>query len=233
MKQELGKVEKSAGKLSAARDKANRKVESLREKLNSLNFSAEDYDALEQEYNDVVTRVNDLRSSVDTLSAQLESRLAFQYSDPVVGFDRSKVKGIVAKLINVKDQKHSTALEVVAGGKLHQVVVDEAITGKALLNNGKLTRRTTIIPLDKIRPRQVSHAACKKATSIAESHSSKANPAIDLVGFNEEVRNAVEYVFGSSFVVDGTKPANQICDATKTRTVTLEGDVYDPSGKCV
>jgi structural maintenance of chromosome 2 len=26
------------------------------------------------------------------------------------------------------------------------------------------------------------------------------------------------------------KAANQICDATKTRTVTLEGDVYDPSG---
>jgi len=24
--------------------------------------------------------------------------------------------------------------------------------------------------------------------------------------------------------------ANKICDATKTRTVTLDGDVYDPSG---
>jgi structural maintenance of chromosome 2 len=40
----------------------------------------------------------------------------------------------------------------------------------------------------------------------------------------------MEYVFGSTLVVDGMKAANQICDATKTRTVTLDGDVYDPSG---
>jgi len=31
-------------------------------------------------------------------------------------------------------------------------------------------------------------------------------------------------------VVDGMKAANSICDATRTRTVTLEGDVYNPSG---
>jgi structural maintenance of chromosome 2 len=57
-----------------------------------------------------------------------------------------------------------------------------------------------------------------------------AQPVIELVGFDEEVRSAVEYVFGSTIVVDGMKAANQICDATKTRTVTLEGDVCDPSG---
>ncbi|KAL7563201.1 hypothetical protein ACA910_014475 [Epithemia clementina (nom. ined.)] len=230
VEQELAKGQKSAQKLSETRDKAKEKVQSLRKKLESLNFSPEEYESMEQERSKIADIVNDLRSSVDTLSTQLESRLAFQYSDPVVGFDRSKVKGVVAKLVNVKDAKYSTALEVVAGGKLHQVVVDEAITGKALLNNGKLTRRTTIIPLDKIRSRQLTHTVCKKASEIAESANSKASPAIELVGFDEEVRNAVEYVFGSSIIVDGTKPANQICDATKTRTVTLEGDVYDPSG---
>jgi structural maintenance of chromosome 2 len=57
-----------------------------------------------------------------------------------------------------------------------------------------------------------------------------ASPAIELVGFDEEVRSAVEYVFGSTLVVDGMDAANKICDATKTRTVTLQGDVYDPSG---
>ena len=40
----------------------------------------------------------------------------------------------------------------------------------------------------------------------------------------------MEYVFGSSIVVDGMDAASKICDATKTRTVTLEGDVFDPSG---
>jgi structural maintenance of chromosome 2 len=167
---------------------------------------------------------------VNTLQAQLGNRLRFDYTDPVRGFDRSKVKGLLAKLIEVRDSKHATALEVVAGGKLFQVVVDEAITGKALLDRGKLQKRVTIIPLDKIQPRHIGANATKRAEDIALPLKAAANPAIELVGFDEEIRSAVEYVFGSSFVVDSTKAANQICDATKTRTVTLEGDVYDPSG---
>lgn len=58
--------------------------------------------------------------AVDRLSAQLAGRLNFQYSDPVKNFDRSKVRGLVAKLVDVKDPVNSTALEVAAGGKLYQ-----------------------------------------------------------------------------------------------------------------
>lgn len=167
---------------------------------------------------------------VDTLTAQLQGRLAFQYSDPVRGFDRSKVKGMVAKLIQVKNPQHSTALEVVAGGKLFQIVVDEAITGKALLSRGNLKRRVTIIPLDKIKSKGMTNVAATTARSMANQMNTMACPAIELVGFDEEVRGALEYVFGSTLVVDGTEEANRICDATRTRTVTLDGDVYDPSG---
>jgi structural maintenance of chromosome 2 len=227
---DLKKEGKSAEKLAAKREKAFTKVQDIKEKLEGLSFSASEFDALEQQRNELETSVSELSDLVDTLSAQLQGRLAFNYSDPVRGFDRSKVKGLVAKLIKVKDSKHATALEVVAGGKLYQVVVDEAITGKALLDRGKLQRRVTIIPLDKIKPRQVGASACNQASSIAGSLQSTAQSAIELVGFEEEVRSAVEYVFGSTIIVDGMKAANQICDATKTRTVTLEGDVYDPSG---
>lgn len=45
----------------------------------------------------------------------------FRYSDPECGFDRSRVKGVVAKLTRVVDPSTSTALEVAAGGKLYQV----------------------------------------------------------------------------------------------------------------
>ena len=44
----------------------------------------------------------------------------FQYRDPERGFDRSRVKGVVAKLVRVQDPATSTALEVAAGGKLYQ-----------------------------------------------------------------------------------------------------------------
>lgn len=45
----------------------------------------------------------------------------FRYSDPERGFDRSRVKGVVAKLTRVADPSTATALEVAAGGKLYQV----------------------------------------------------------------------------------------------------------------
>ena len=52
-----------------------------------------------------------LEDKVRGLSAQL-ANVQFTYRDPVRNFDRSKVKGVVAKLIKVKDRSSMTALEV-------------------------------------------------------------------------------------------------------------------------
>ncbi len=227
----MKKQSKSAEQWNAKRDKAQAKLNDIRSQLERLNFSEPEYESLEKEQRTLTKERVELQDQVETLTAQLESRLAFQYTDPVRGFDRSKVKGSVAKLVQVFQADHATALEVAAGGKLFQVVVDEAITSQALLQKGQLKRRVTFIPLDKVQTRRVGTNACEQATKMAgELNSKLAVPAIDLIGFDEEVRNAMEYVFGSTLVVDGANAANAICDATKTRTVTLEGDVYDPSG---
>lgn len=55
--------------------------------------------------------VQKLKDGVRDLSAQL-ANVQFTYRDPVKNFDRSKVKGVVAKLIKVKDSSAMTALEV-------------------------------------------------------------------------------------------------------------------------
>ncbi len=52
---------------------------------------------------------------------QLPASMDFQYRDPEKGFDRERVKGVVAKLVRVQDPAAATALEVVAGGRLYQV----------------------------------------------------------------------------------------------------------------
>lgn len=67
------------------------------------------------------TVMEGLRHTVETLSAQLEGRLAFEYRDPEKGFDRARVKGLVARLVTLKDPSTATAVEVVAGAKLYQV----------------------------------------------------------------------------------------------------------------
>jgi structural maintenance of chromosome 2 len=77
---------------------------------------------------------------------------------PSPNFDRSKVKGLVASLISLdpKDFNKSTALEITAGGKLFNVVVEDEKVGKELLMNGKLKKRITIIPLNKINAFKMS-----------------------------------------------------------------------------
>ena len=62
------------------------------------------------------------------------------------------MKGLVASLIHLspEDYNKSTALEITAGGKLYNVVVQDERVGQDLLQNGRLKKRVTIIPLNKI-----------------------------------------------------------------------------------
>ncbi|KAL2540042.1 Structural maintenance of chromosomes protein 2-1 [Abeliophyllum distichum] len=99
---------------------------------------------------------------------------------------RSRVKGVVAKLIKVKDRSAMTALEVASGGKLYNVVVDTENTGKQLLQNGGLRRRVTIIPLNKIQ----SHPLPQSVQTAAVRLVGKGNDevALSLVGYDEELQ---------------------------------------------
>lgn len=97
---------------------------------------------------------------MDSLDRSLIS-CKFEYSDPSPGFDRSSVKGIVAELIDLEEESMdcSVALEVCAGSKLYNVVVDTETIGSQLLEKGKLKRRVTIIPLNKIKAFKVAAEA--------------------------------------------------------------------------
>ena len=57
-------------------------------------------------------------------------------------------------------------------------------------------------------------------------------PALTLVGFEEELRPAMAYVFGSTFVCDTLETAKKVTfdKQVMTRSVALAGDVFDPSG---
>lgn len=85
----------------------------------------------------MMQRKSDLQRSITQLLEQrdrLKSRVAgidFSYSDPEPNFDRSRVKGLVASLIDLKEENHkySTALEICAGGRLYNVVVEDEVTG--------------------------------------------------------------------------------------------------------
>ena len=87
-----------------------------------------DESALQTKATVLRTSVAALQDDVDRITTQLEARLNFEFKDPEKGFDRSRVKGLVARLVSIPNPQDATALEVSAGSKLYQVVVDNEAT---------------------------------------------------------------------------------------------------------
>ena len=70
-----------------------------------------------------------LRETIESLEAR-HPQLHFRYTAPDKQFQRASVKGVVCNLFHVEDVVYATALEVTAGGRLYNVVVDTEATAK-------------------------------------------------------------------------------------------------------
>ena len=202
----------------------------LEVELSKLGFEPGKEDLMYQREASLQKQIRAIREQADGLKRKV-ANIDFSYSDPSPGFDRSRVKGLVAQLFTLeKDKSHAgTALEICAGGRLYNVVVDSSETGTQLLQNGKLRKRVTIIPLNKIAAFKASAVKIGAAQNLAPG---KVDLALSLVGYDKEVLAAMEYVFGSTLVCEDAETAKKVTfdPAVRMKSVTLEGDVYDPSG---
>jgi structural maintenance of chromosome 2 len=233
LKKELKAVDKDSEALASELKVAEAALTKLNAKLSAAQFDPVEQKALVAEKGELESSLGDLREVSERLEAELSGRLAFEFKAPSKTFDRSKVKGLVARLVTVSDRASATALEVVAGGKLYNVVVDNEVTAKEVLQKGALKRRVTFVPLNKIsRNGMIGDDKVAAAASIAAKKGGTAVRALELVGFDEEVRAAMEYAFGDKLVCDTLDTARAVANnpAVNRKCVTLSGDVVDPSG---
>lgn len=206
------------------------KTQKLEQQLAKLGFEPGQEKQMYKDESDLQQKVRTLRQEADKLKRQV-ANIDFNYTDPAPNFDRSKVKGLVAQLFTL-DENHTkagTALEICAGGRLYNVVVDSEVTSSQLIQNGKLRKRVTIIPLNKVSAFKASAQAIATAQKIAPG---KVDLALSLVGYDKEVSAAMEYVFGSTLVCADAETAKRVTfdPDVRLKSVTLEGDSYDPSG---
>ncbi len=226
----LKKAQKESTGLDAELEAAKASAEQMKEKLKLSGFDAERGQELRALRAKLLQRVSQLSDRRDALAAKLTA-LDFNYADPEPNFDRSRVKGLVANLVELDADKvkYSTALEVCAGGRLYNVVVEDERTGSQLLTKGQLKKRVTLIPLNKINAFVASAAKVGAAQKIAPG---KVDLALSLIGYEDEVAKAMQYVFGNTLVCADAATAKRVTfdNAVKLKSVTLEGDVYDPAG---
>ncbi|TGO86255.1 hypothetical protein BPOR_0320g00090 [Botrytis porri] len=214
------------GDLEGLRSQAQK----LEKELQKLGFEAGKEDDMYKQESTIQQNIRRIREQADGLKRKV-ANVDFNYADPTPNFDRSKVKGLVAQLFTI-DKNHTaagTALEICAGGRLYNVVVDTEVTGTQLLQNGKLRKRVTIIPLNKIAAFRASAEKIGAAQKIAPG---KVDLALSLVGYDEEVSTAMDYVFGNTLICADAATAKRVTfdPSVRMKSITLEGDSYDPSG---
>ena len=180
---------------------------------------------------------SNLQSQLYKANNQLDSirrevgNVEFNYSKPSSNFDPNVVKGTAVQLFSLNETQadKAMALQVCAGGRLYNVIVDNSDAASQLLERGQLKKRVTIIPLDKISVRTISSQTIDYAKQVCPG---QVEIAINLVDFENELLKAMQYIFGSTFICDTPDVAKQITFDPKirARSITLEGDTYDPEG---
>ena len=142
------------------------------------------------------------------------------------------IHGPVAQLGEVED-RHRLALEVAAGARLGQVVVDDdRIAARAIdLLKSRRAGRLTFLPLNKIRAPGSGAGGAAFARGQrpgGDSGGGLIGRAVELVRFEPVYGQVFAYVFGDTLVFSDLGSARQ--QLGRSRAVTLEGELLEKSG---
>ncbi len=140
------------------------------------------------------------------------------------------IHGPVAQLGEV-EERHRLALEVAAGARLGQVVVeDDGIAARAIeLLKSRRAGRLTFLPLNRLRAGSSSSAAAALQRGGAPPGSAGlVGRAVDLVRHEPVYGEVFRYVFGDTLVFDTLAHARR--ELGRCRAVTLEGELLEKSG---
>ena len=144
------------------------------------------------------------------------------------------IHGPVAQLGEVEERVR-LALEVAAGGRLGQVVVDDdRIAARAIeLLKSRRAGRLTFLPLNKIRGGSGGSggAALQRGGAAGGGGAGSGGlvgKAVDLVGYEPVYAEVFRYVFGDTLVFDNL--ANARRELGRCRAVTLDGELLEKSG---
>ncbi|CCE78622.1 Piso0_000647 [Millerozyma farinosa CBS 7064] len=229
-KSKLASAKKESDDFKREIESYERKIESMVEELKSSGYDQDKARTLKMNQ---ATLNDQIRKATNELN-QLQRSVGdfeFSYSKPYPSFNDNLVKGTAAQLFSLQETNNdkALALQVCAGGRLYNVVVDNSETASQLLEKGQLKKRVTIIPLDKISSRVIDPRAVKLAK---EKCPGKVELALNLIGFEQELLKAMQYIFGNTFICNDPQTANLITfdPQIRARSITLEGDTYDPEG---
>ncbi|MFH1835192.1 MAG: chromosome segregation protein SMC [Methanobacteriota archaeon] len=130
------------------------------------------------------------------------------------------IHGTVSHLGSVSDEKFEAALQVAAGGRLQNIVVEDVdVAGKCIdYLKKKKVGRATFLPLNKLNV-NVSDKVPSQALGLAT----------DFIKTEKQFKIVFDHVFGDTLLVKDLTTAKKI-GVGKHRMVTVDGELFERSG---
>ncbi|MEM7580587.1 MAG: chromosome segregation protein SMC, partial [Cyanobacteria bacterium P01_A01_bin.80] len=168
----------------------------------------------------------DKQRQLDKLEAQTQAQQEAQgthASKIILQSGLPGVCGLVAELGRVEPD-YQRALEIAAGGRLGQIVVEDDSVGAAGIQLLKQRRagRATFLPLNKIRAPRINESGNLRYANGFIDY------AVNLIDCEPRYDDVFAYVFGNTVVFETINQARN--HLGKVRIVTLEGELLETSG---
>jgi chromosome segregation protein len=220
---ELNSKQTDAENLSSQVKASEEHIRSIAEQLSiaeqDKNVQIETQKRLQKEQRDKQRELDKLEA---TKHAQQEAQGTYA-SQIILNSNLEGVHGLVAQLGNV-ESRYQLALEIAAGARLGQIVVDDdrvAAVGIELLKQQR-AGRATFLPLNKIQaPRHQDVRSLNNARGFVDL-------AVNLITCQPQYRNIFAYVFGGTVVFGNLSDARS--HLGQHRIVTLDGELLEASG---
>lgn len=146
---------------------------------------------------------------------------------------QASIKGKVHSLFKIKDGgRFVSALEAIAGNKLFFIIVDTEVTCKTIIEKKLIRGQMNLIPNNRIRSKILELHKTVDCQAIARSFDGEAWQPMDIIDYPGDLKTAFEFVFSGCLIVSSSEIAEAIAYNPKLqiKCVTLDGDIYDPSG---
>lgn len=228
---ELEKYNEDKDYLVKERNETKAEIEKLESEISDAKEEKSQFD---KQVAEAERKMMDSRKSLETVRGEIErltrrqmqieaQQQASGASDRAItavsGLDG--VFGTVSNLGKVLDSGHTLALNIAAGGRLNNVIVDTDQTGANAIRYLKDERlgRLTFLPLNKMK---------MQPPLPTLGGNGVIDYAINLIDFDEQYRDAFNLVFGQTVVVDTLDAGRRLMG--KYRMVTLDGELLDKGG---
>ncbi len=215
----LGKIDNDITSFNKDLASVTAKLEDNNSRINSSNNDITNYN----------NRIISLKSKKESLRNLTERYEGYGNSIKRVMEQKAnnpKIIGVVADIITV-DKKYETAIETALGGSIQNIVTEDDVTAKKMIEYLKQNKfgRATFLPINSIVDRSYTNNDVTKEKGVIGLASS-------LVTSDKKYSTIINHLLGRIIVVDTIDNAIIISRKYKQslRIVTLEGELINPGG---